>query len=489
MSGDFEKNISQRMDGFQLTPGPRIWERVAAALPKKRRRRFAIWWLVPLAACLVGSSIWLLPGKQKITNDQQIRDIAHNASAGHSNLKKLTAVVPSDTAGSYTIQPEDNQSKKLILKKQNKVRQTLDIPTREVVVNNYPQKNKQHKEPLQVASLAVIPKADISIYENVLLKRHSQTPANRTEEVDDRLNEAAGQIADKKAIISSSNFLNQKPILPLVDLTGVSLPDVVVKMDTALLIDQDTLLRTAVGNNTPGAKIKNKKPEWSLMVAVGKSSLNNGSSEQQKSLASNYQNTSGGLASSIGTFSNPTNGFSFSAGIRRSQTISKHFNWEAELNYQLLTTKQSIGGRNDSLIQFDASTNRAFYTANRTGNAPGAIRLNQVHRVQIAPGIRYTINPTAHLPVSFYAGASMAYTISNDLLLHDYRSYSYIQSSSLSNKLMLGSQVGIDVFIKYKIHAGLYFQQDFTNVAKAKAGSVFRWNQVQLRIGIPLSKH
>jgi hypothetical protein len=179
----------------------------------------------------------------------------------------------------------------------------------------------------------------------------------------------------------------------------------------------------------------------------------------------------------------------------RTQPLNKKLNWQLEISYQLLTAKQRIGSRNDSLLMFDALTDRAFYTVGRTAyssntsNLSSSYQVNKVHRLQVASGINYIFNPKAHLPISFFAGASLAYNFSNNVLLHDYRTYSYVRSDKLSKKFMLGGQAGLDVFINHTINVGVFFQHDFTNVGKKQVKSVFRWNQVQLRIGLPLSKH
>ena len=41
----FERQVSDRMEGYRVVPSPEVWTRVEAAIRRRRRRRFLWWWL------------------------------------------------------------------------------------------------------------------------------------------------------------------------------------------------------------------------------------------------------------------------------------------------------------------------------------------------------------------------------------------------------------------------------------------------------------
>ncbi len=485
MSGDFEKNISHQLESFQLNPSPQVWERVVAALPEKRRRRFAIWWLLPLAACLCGG-VWLMVDKLKNADNKQTAGLARRSAVVDTSIKKLINL-PVDTTRDETLQ-RDGEQKTVVNEKRFNVRHKPHQVKKEVATG-YPV--NVSKSSLQTGVINGVRRKKIHTPENSFLKRHSETPVIQTEGIRYVLNHSAGTAAIQNEKNNDVILLSNVPLLPLIDSVIILLPRVVTKNDTALANRSDTLSGNAVETTASKAKNKNRKAEWSLIIGFGKSSLANSSSDMRKSLdAVNLSNSVGQTSIPGGIFRNPTGSFSVSAGIMRRQMISKHISWQTEVSYQFLTAKQRVGNRNDSLPQANALANIAFYRTNSILNDQGTtIQSDRVHRLQVAPGLLYTLNPQVRLPFRFFAGLAVAYTISNHLLLHDYSSGSYIRSAKLSNKVMFGGEAGMDICINHHIQAGLFYQHDFTNVAKVKAGSVFHWNQLQLRIGIPLSKY
>src|SRR5262245_42283802 len=84
-ANDFEKQVQQRLDDFQLNPSASVWEKVEEELRDKRKRR-VIYFLLPLMIALLGFSVYYLfenAGKATV-------------AATHTESKKTTlAISPS----------------------------------------------------------------------------------------------------------------------------------------------------------------------------------------------------------------------------------------------------------------------------------------------------------------------------------------------------------------------------------------------------------
>src|SRR5215218_8533673 len=77
---EFEKRVQQKMEGFDLSPSPELWEEVERRIRKEKKRRFVFWWLL-LFTGLGGGAIALLLD----TNNKKTTGIAVNSKVNNTD--------------------------------------------------------------------------------------------------------------------------------------------------------------------------------------------------------------------------------------------------------------------------------------------------------------------------------------------------------------------------------------------------------------------
>src|SRR5690242_18897209 len=67
---NFEKSVQQKLDELQLTPSEPVWQKVEAAIKKRRERRL-VFWLLPTLLLTGGLFWWQLTPQQSENSAQQ----------------------------------------------------------------------------------------------------------------------------------------------------------------------------------------------------------------------------------------------------------------------------------------------------------------------------------------------------------------------------------------------------------------------------------
>lgn len=488
MQDDFEIELSRRMQEFSISPQPEIWQQVEAALPEKKRR-FALWWWLPLVMIGVGLGVWWFG------NHQQEKPATSTAQQEkHIQKSKPISIKNRDT--SNTLINSTTETKATII--------TPAIPDTNTQENATTDNNFNHSTIIQNKTLASRHKEVKS--KSTTTQKRSNTFSRKTllaKQVKAKSNvESLAEVDDiiKEKIALQSSTGKAELTIEQVDSTHIDSALVVQSNDTATAkkiasIQKDSSEKKEVAaQKKTDRKPITKKAIWLADIVMGTSWLK-GTSNLDKSVARAYDNfynanPSTGVGSGIGSgstparFTKPSTGFSFGLGVLRRQELSKYISWQLALHYQYLSASQLIGQRSNIPISY--AIDSTSVSAYRTGSSQ-AYR-NVVHQLQLSPSIVYSINPTAHLPVSISAGVSIAYNFSSNLLLHDYGNSIYLRSRSAMAKMQYGTYLGIDFLLHKRIPVGLIYQYSFSNVAGADLGSDYRWRQLQLHIAIPFSK-
>ena len=100
MPGEMEKEMQERMQDFRISPGPQVWKQVEAALPKERKRRFILWWLLPIGLLLAGG-VWYALGNNK-NNVSGANELALN-NGGPADSVKIIQPAAKPVAGDTTV--------------------------------------------------------------------------------------------------------------------------------------------------------------------------------------------------------------------------------------------------------------------------------------------------------------------------------------------------------------------------------------------------
>ncbi len=110
---NFEKNMKNKADSFQMSPLPDSFDKVMAALEKKKKRRFIfwIWFLIPGFA--VGATIGVYQVYQGIGNSTTTQNSAQETFANNTTPHKNNSPTYSSSKENSNF-PTDNTNKKTI---------------------------------------------------------------------------------------------------------------------------------------------------------------------------------------------------------------------------------------------------------------------------------------------------------------------------------------------------------------------------------------
>lgn len=490
MQNDFEKNIAQRMQEFSIAPQPEIWQQVEAALPPEKKRRIAFWWwLLPLVG-LLGGGIWLTIltiSKQPTGASKEKTGMQQNTFTQTESSTEPTEKNPGDTTTeNLSIAQLQNTEKKNAQRQESDsvftVETTTSIGDRKDKISTSVSVARKKRLSRRVSkdfekARQLSTNSSIARVENKTNRSQPDLSSGESERV---VQTYAGNVPLAKPDASFINTVKDTiSPLPIEKNATIDSVDAIKSIaDTAV-----TTHSVAAKKTVPG---KPRRSNWMVEAGVGQS-WQQQQTNSSNSLYASPQYTTGpvvSLPASYASFVQPKTSFSFSLGIVRKQTISQHWNWQLALRYQLLSTTQAYGSRRDSLANFNAANAARIYNPGDT-----LVYHNYVHQVQLAPRIEYTIHPASHFPVSIHTGLSIAYNISSNQLLHDYRSYNYLRSSAQSNKWLYSAEIGATVFLYKKVYAGLLYQYGLTNVAKPALQSDYRWRVWQFRMALPLFNH
>ena len=495
MQNDFEKDIAQRMQDFSITPQPEIWQQVEAALPpEKKRRRAAIWWwLLPLAV-LLGGGIWLILNEQPTGVSKGKKETQQTTSTTNKTAKETKEQSRGDsninTVSVLPIQKKEKANKPL-----QKTDSTFSI--KESISNDKQQAAIQHSVS-KARQKKLTRKADKSIGQAEIISTNSFIVQNGSRTANQKADPASDDI-EKGLQTPAGNVSVVKSEATYSSLVKDTLPASLVQLKIALdSIDStrntaDTTTKALQINTAVAKHVSNKKnrPIWMLEVGIGQSwqrepGEGGGQYARDALNAANPSNPTGSVPSiSIPAFTPPKASYTFSLGIARKQAISRHWNWQIALHYQLLSTTQHYGSTHNSVNNNYSTADAALiYTPGDT-----SVYHNYAHQVQVVPRIEYIINPASRVPVSINTGFALAYNVGGNQLLQDDRNHNYIRSSAYTTKWLSAIEIGTGFMIHKKVYAGITYQHGLSNVARPALQSDYRWRLWQVRLGLPLFNH
>jgi hypothetical protein len=518
MQDDFEHKISQQMQEFSISPQPEIWQRVEAALPEKKHRRIAFWWwLLPLVVG-AGLGLWWVGNYRSENSAKKVAEHKANVTKPTISTGTETSIIPAKDSSLSQAQKSSTNSKRnsditakeaIVVTTENSSSTQVESPAVATKQNTNTSNGKRNTATYS-SSVKAIAKAN---------KKKSSSATFCTSNINSISKEKRPDNDERDKVKAKKDLENNNPVNELNSGEELALQagisnviPIEVKTDSVVLAPtitpgaNDTTEKKEIADAQKNTAQKNeevvkkksakssnsKKALWLVDAAIGTSWLK-GTSSLDKALldaTNQYFSSPGtigagtGNSSSFRNFARPGVGYSLSLGFIRRQEFNKHLSWQAALHYQLLSATQRVGSAIDTpSIYSRASAPSLIYN---TGNR--RTYRNIVHQLQFSPGLVLTVNPTAHSPFSITTGAAAAYNVSNNLLLHDYRSNTYIRSARSSSKIQYSAYLGVDISIQKKLQLGLIYQHSFSNVAKGNLGSDYQWRQLQLHVSLPVSK-
>ncbi|MCF1713366.1 PorT family protein [Flavihumibacter sp. RY-1] len=473
---DFDKSIQRKANELRLEPSPEVWEKVAAQIKEKDRRRGFAWYWLAAAMLAGGLSVWFLSPDlfkqsvpttvtQSTTNDSNATPSV-SITLENNNSKDIASAQQELPAKEETVsvakgdplkssQPvitankeSENTSFSTETKSKNPtVREKLIAPTDRIAPTNkasYANKgeNKQQRH------IAKAEKAKKTAIATAPTEQPTQSPA---------IDEATEKELFGKTIAGNNNAPAPGEIEPNNKTAG----------DTKLNAD----LLAAV------AKPSKTRAPWNLAMQIG-----GGSGSMRDGLTSPYspvtENFSGSIAlQPPGTATTldprPSDikaGPSFQASIGVSKPINRKLNFITGIQYAYFSNRIEVGRKMDSSALFSnfRLQNIAATTAYTGAGNDGKAYYNAYHYLQVPVEIGWYLDNRKRF--SWNNGFLFGVLLRTDALHYDQAAGAYYQNNDLVNKFQTSAQTSLNYRLfnlgTGTLSAGPFLNYQLSNIDK-----------------------
>ncbi len=479
----FEKQVQQKMDELKLMPSTGVWSKVEAALPKERKRRWVLFFLL-FAAISTAALLWLnkdnnAPGKSNGQLAQQNNNGPVNTRVNNDN-EQTKINEPMSNTGSVTAEPATNTT----------VNTATPVATINTAKSYTPAVAKANDNAIAVSKTG---DDKTALVKNTTADATPVNPGNEKDYIATFLKQptVVETVAKMKTTVQSPGVDENERINPLRknDSRENSKTDITITSPVA-----NTLLNTSKEKaNTPEEKTKAKelvlakdKADSAKNGAIAKTQNNKKKQLWQYSLQFGFgipytkngindiaftTNTSPLLQAA--TVSNitynqpakPSPGMVFQTGITIEKNIVGRLDIKTGLSYTYLSNHIRIGNKIDSLSGNGVSTysnDNAIIPINNT-----AVNLynNHFHFIQLPLALQYAVVKKEQFSLFLEGGASLDYMANSNALLFDGATNTYSTSKNIFNRMLytglggigakLAQQTRIPVTIGYQFSYGL----------------------------------
>ena len=470
---EFDKSIQRKANELRLEPSPEIWERVAAQIKEKDRRRGFAWYWLAAAMLAGGLSIWFLSPDlfnhpvpatvtQSTTNDSNATPSVSNklennnsndiASAQQELPAKEETVSDANGDPLKSSQPvitankkSENTSFSTETKSKNPTSREKRIAPTDKASYLIQDEDKQQR---QLAKAAKAEKAEKTAIATAPTQQPTQSPA---------IVEATEKELFGKAIAGSNNAPVPGEIAPNNATTG----------DTKLNAD---LLAAEIKPS------KTREP-WNLAMQIG-----GGSGSMRDGLTSAYspvaENFSGNIAlqpPGVATTLDPRPsdvkaGPSFQASIGVSKPISRKLNFITGIQYAYFSNRIEVGRKMDSSALFSnfRLQNIAATTAYTGAGNDGKAYYNAYHYLQVPVEIGWYLDKRKRF--SWNNGFLFGILLRTDALHYNQAAGAYYQNNDLVNKFQTSAQTSLNYRLfnlgSGTLSAGPFLNYQLSNIDK-----------------------
>lgn len=465
---DFDKSIQRKANELRLEPSPEVWERVAAQINEKDRRRgFAWYWLA--AAIVAGAlSLWFIgPITQTTPHDSTFTSTVSNPLENKSQPATATqepAAISSETAGitdrtsSSAELPSSASEDALTAKKAPSTASTNSSNTTANSAEGAAEISRSTARSTRSSKTNGIAKSGTNTARSNAAKTKKQGITNQEQQSLPTIINAA----DEKELYGKS--LHPQSSLPL---PGDIQPDPATEGDTKLNADLMAIAPTPA----------KKKESWNLAMQIGGGS---GSLQEGLGTASEPapQNAFGNIAlrppgTSAAMDPRPSDikaGPSFQASVGLSRPISRKLNFITGIQYAYFSNRIKVGREIDSSA---LSTNFRLQNISATAAYTGAgnegnTYYNAYHYLQLPLELGWYLDNGKKL--SWNNGFLIGLLLQTDALHYDESAGAYYQNNDLVNKFQTSVQSSLNYRLfrtgSGSLSAGPFVNYQLSNIDK-----------------------
>ena len=466
---EFEKQVQQKMEELKLFPTAGVWNKVEAALPKERKRRWLVFFFL-FAAISTAALLWLnndhaseknIPplAQQKNTgNNQPVINSSNAPDTKTSNGIMNTSNLPSsDVLNRNRIDPA--VSTKIIAvstgnHENHKSIQQTDIPD-QTLNDPLPEKNYREKYLNQPTILESLAKMKMTV----------QSPDIRKEEIE-------------KQVVENSITEKNKPTNQLIIALHSKPSNTVqekLKLKTAINPKDKADSSAAVAAVKQPDKKRSNSWEYGIQFGFGIPYTMNGINNTVFTTNTSSLTAAPVVVTTVNNQpATPSPGMMFQTGVTVEKNLVGRLNIKTGLTYMFLSNNIQIGNKIDSL-----STNGTTTYNNGNGISPynnGLLPLynNHFRFIQLPLVVQFNIIKKEQFSLFLEGGASADFLINSNALLYNGATNTYYTNKDLYNRVVytglggigvkMAQQTRIPVSLGYQFNYGLkpFFKNDET---------------------------
>lgn len=456
---NFAKAAQEKLDSFSLTPSEPVWQKIEAAIKKKRERRLL--WLLPFL--MLGSSlVWYGTTKQdeKIAQNRtlKIKQPAQTFSKPHVPQSNQTLTAKIKISGleiSAVKAPEPiTTSVKLGIKQKEDAATTSRRYVAIAIIPNN-EINKTNNAEKSTTNLSLINKSKPIPTDKILSNSTKEKPA---------------QILKTKASAEPNNTATKTAVAPNES-------------------PQNVIAQTASKNKA------SSKWTWRIVSRAGLSTLKENLFSVSASKAARAQNDyyasfpsglgNGNYNANRSKPAPPTNGLQFSLGVLLQKPIGKKSSLITGLHYGFYSMHVAVGAQlspdsvNRNATLFSLSAQNIYGNNSRQNRVT-----NSFHFIELPVGIehRFLKNESLHLQY----GIAFSQLLKSNALQYDGIANVYYKAASRLRKTNVAFFTGVEYTLWKKktvaLQAGPYVQYGLRNSFKNGQRSHLVSNGIQLHM-------
>jgi hypothetical protein len=457
---DFDKSIQRKANELRLQPSPEVWERVAAQLNEKDRKRGFAWIWLAAAMLAGGLSLWFFGPALLNESPKTGQQAQHTTNKEHTKTSKQNS---SPLNSSASNNPSTTSGNNDLNSTSGSLSSSASSSNSASSVDKSTQQNASDKTVSET----------IAFNASAKKKSKSRTAARPYAKTETELfvsKEPDFSVAANNELIDENRLSGKRIAFQLEKPASGSVEDNGAK-------EGDTKLSADLLASIP-EKPSKKQDNWNLAFQMGggSGSMREGLSN---SYAPRYESMAGNalLGPSVAAPLDPRPsdvkaGPSFQASIGISRPIGKKTSFITGLQYAYFSNRIEVGRKIDSSavnsnFRLQSISGTAAYTG--AGNE-GKAYYNAYHYLQIPLEIGLALDAKNRL--SWNNGIVLGYLISTDALHYNETAGAYYKDNELVNKFQTSAQTSLQYRLfpgsSWNLSIGPYLNYQLRNIDKTE---------------------
>ena len=478
----FERQVQQKMDELKLMPSTSVWNKVEAALPKERKRRWVLFFLL-FAAVSTTALLWLnknnAPDKNTSQLAQQKNNEPVNTPINNDNAQLQLNEIKNNT-GSSTTEPATNTTSNTATPVTTINTSKTNTPAVAKVNDNTIAVNKtgdNKTAPVKNTAEDAVP-ANTNNEKNYIATYLKQPTVLETVAKMKTTVQSPGVDEDEKINTLKKNDSKEKNKTDITVTGPVANSLLNTSKEKINIPEEKTKAKELViaknkadsAKNEAVAKAENKKKkqlwQYSLQFGFGIPYTKNGIND----IAFTTNTSPLRQAPTVNNIiynqpAKPSPGMVFQTGITIEKNIVGRLDIKTGLSYTYLSNHIRIGNKIDSLSGNGLSTYSNDNAIIPINNGPVNLYNNHFHFIQLPLALQYAVVKKEQFALFLEGGASLDYMANSNALLFDGATNTYSTSKNIFNRMLytglggigakLAQQTRIPVTIGYQFSYGL----------------------------------